>query len=387
MRTAEKLNNIPPYLFQRIDKKKEEARKKGVDLIDFGVGDPDLPTPDHIVAKIKEAVSNPENHNYPPYEGLLSFRKAVAEWYLRRFGVELDPQKEVLSLIGSKEGLAHVFQAFLDPGDYSLVPNPAYPVYEMCTLLSNGQPYFMPLLEENDFLPDFSKIDKNILKKAKLIVLNYPNNPTGAIAPEEFLEEAVNFAKEHNLLLCMDLAYSEVAYNGYRPPSIFEVEGAKEVALEFHSLSKTYNMTGWRIGMAVGNEKAVETLGIVKSNIDSGIFKAIQMAGIEALSGPQECVKEVVKTYQKRRDLLVSSLKDLGWNVNTPKASFYLWIKVPSGFNSTSFAEYLLEQAGLVVVPGNGYGKYGEGYIRMTLTVKENRIKEALSRLKKLNYK
>lgn len=385
MKRAKKLDKIPLYLFQRIDKKKEEARKKGIDLIDFGVGDPDLPTPDHIIQKMKEAISDPIYHDYPPYEGLISFKKAVAEWYMKRFGVELDPEKEVLSLIGSKEGLAHVFQAFLDPGDYSLVPNPAYPVYEMCTLLSSGQPYCLPLLEENNYLPDFSKVESDVLKRAKLVVLNYPNNPTGAIAPKDFLREAVSFAKDNDLLLCYDLAYSEIAYDGYRPPSIFEIEGAKEVALEFHSLSKTYNMTGWRIGMAVGNERAIGALGIVKSNIDSGVFKAIQIAGIEALMGKQDCVTEVVGIYQKRRDILVKGLRDLGWDVQTPKASFYLWVKVLKNFDSTSFAEYLLEKAGLVVVPGNGYGKYGEGYIRMTLTVKEDRIKEALNRLKKLN--
>lgn len=384
MKRSKKLDRIPPYLFQRIDKKKEEARKKGIDLIDFGVGDPDLPTPLHIVNKMKEAVMDARNHNYPPYEGMLSFRKAVADWYLKRFGVELNPEKEVLSLIGSKEGLAHVFQAFLDPKDVSLVPNPAYPVYEMCTLLNNGEPYLMPLKEENGFLPDLSKIDPEALKKAKLMIINYPNNPTGAIATKEFLEEAVSFAKKHEILLCMDLAYSEIAYDGYRPPSIFEIKGAKDIAIEFHSLSKTYNMTGWRIGMAVGNEKAISALGVVKSNIDSGIFKAIQVAAIEALTGPQDCIKEAVNIYQGRRDILVEGLRNLGWKANVPKASFYLWIKVPDNYDSTSFSEYLLENAGLVVVPGNGYGKYGEGYIRLTLTVKEEKIKEALNRLKNL---
>lgn len=386
MRKSKKLDRIPPYLFQRIDKKKEEARKKGIDLIDFGVGDPDLPTPPHIVSKMKEAIFDPKNHNYPPYEGMLSFRKAVSEWYLRRFKVKLDPEKEVLSLIGSKEGLAHVFQAFLDPGDVSLIPNPAYPVYEMCTLLNSGEPYFMPLEEKNGYLPEFSTIDKNVSRKAKLMLLNYPNNPTGAVATKEFLKEAVNFAKENDILLCMDLAYSEIAYDGYSPPSILEIEGARDVAIEFHSLSKTYNMTGWRIGMAVGNEKAISALGVVKSNIDSGIFKAIQIAGIEALSGPEDCIKEAVEIYQRRRNVLAEGLKKLGWGINIPKASFYFWIKTPNGYNSVSFSEYLLEKAGLVVVPGNGYGQYGEGYIRLTLTVKEEKIIEALNRLRDIKF-
>lgn len=384
MKTSKKLEKIPPYLFQRIDKKKAEAKEKGIDLIDFGVGDPDLTTPIHIINKMKEAITDPKYHNYPPYEGMLSFRKAVAGLYLKRFGVKLDPEKEVLSLIGSKEGFAHIFQAFLDPGDISLVPNPAYRVYEMCTLLNNGEPYFMPLLEENGFLPEFSKIEDKAIKKAKLMVINYPNNPTGAVADKEFLKEAVNFARKNEILLCMDLAYSEISYDGYMPPSILEIDGAKDVAIEFHSLSKTYNMTGWRIGMVVGNEKAISALGVVKSNIDSGIFKAIQIAGIEALTGPQNCIKEAVEIYRKRRDLFAEGLKELGFRFNIPKASFYFWVKNPHGYDSTGFAEYLLEKAGLVVVPGNGYGKYGEGYIRLTLTVPEEKIKEALNRLKNI---
>jgi LL-diaminopimelate aminotransferase len=305
MKSAKRISSVPPYLFARIDKKKEELKAKGVDIVDLGVGDPDRPTFRTVVEEMHRAIDDPENHNYPPYEGTADFRKAVAEWYKRRFGVSLDPEKEVLSLIGSKEGIAHVFLAFVDPGDIALIPDPGYPVYKIGTIFAGGIPHAVPLLEKNGFLPDLDAIDRKIAKKAKLLFINYPNNPTSAVAGREFFERAVRFAKDNDLLLCSDLAYSEVAFDGYRPMSALEVPGAKEVCIEFHSLSKTYNMTGWRIGMAVGSSEAVRALSVIKTNIDSGAFKAIQAASVAALKGPDEKTGQMNEIYAKRRDLIV----------------------------------------------------------------------------------
>jgi LL-diaminopimelate aminotransferase len=383
MRKANRILNVPPYLFAEIDKVRATVTSKGVPVIDLGVGDPDRPTPKRILDKFHKAVDDPRNHNYPPYEGTYDFRCAVAKWYKKRFGVILDPDTEVLSLIGSKEGIAHIFYAFIDPGDVALLPDPGYPVYNVGTIFAGGTPYSMPLLKENSFLPDIKSIEGNIVKKAKLLFINYPNNPTGAVAGREFLKEAVAFCRDNDLLLCSDLAYSEVAFDGYRPMSALEIPGAKDVTIEFHSLSKTYNMTGWRIGMAVGSAKAISALSIIKTNTDSGIFKAIQIAGIEALGGPQKEIDEMNRTYEERRDILIDGLNSLGWKLETPKATFYVWAPVPKGNSSASFVKFLLEKAGVLVVPGSGYGKYGEGYFRASITTDKKNITEAVKRMRK----
>ncbi|RYX99963.1 LL-diaminopimelate aminotransferase [bacterium] len=387
MRTAKRMDLIPPYLFAELDKKKAIAVSKGVDVINMGIGDPDMPTPDHIIGAMQKAVADPETHNYPPYEGTKNFREAVAKFYKTRFNVDLDPEKEIVSLIGSKEGLAHIHLAYTDPGDYSLVPDPAYPVYKVTTHFAGGTPYIMPLLEENDYFPDFEKIPAEVADKSKLMFLNYPNNPTGAIANLESFEKAVHFAKKHDILICHDLAYSEMAYDNYKAPSFLEVPGSKDVCIEFNSLSKTYNMTGWRLGMAVGNAAAVEALGRLKNNIDSGVFKAVQYAGIEALLGSQENVEKMNSIYEKRRDLMTDGLNKLGWNLKPIKATFYIWAPVPEGYNSTEFSALLLEKAGIIVPPGVGYGDYGDKYFRIALTTSEERIKEALKRMEEHNIR
>ena len=381
---SKKLQSLPPYLFVEIDKAKRKARAEGRDIIDLGIGDPDQPTPKYIIEALYQAAQDPATHKYALDQGMPALRRAIEGWYKRRFSVSLSPDSEILPLIGSKEGIAHFPLAFINEGDYSLVPDPCYPPYQGGTILAGGRPHLMPLLETNSFLPDFKKIPATVLKKAKLLYINYPNNPTGATAEKYFYKDAVAFARKHKLVLISDLAYSEMSYDGYKPSSIFEVEGAKEVAIEFHSLSKTYNMTGWRVGCACGNAELVAALARVKSNIDSGIFSAIQLAGIAALEGPQEHVANMCKTYQERRDLLVNGLRSLGWQVKSPKATFYLWIKVPKKSNSIDFASLLLQKANIVATPGVGFGKHGEGYIRMALTVPTQRISEALERLKKI---
>ena len=342
---AERLRQLPPYLFKEIDRKKAEVRSRGVDIIDLGVGDPDLPTPEHIIRALKRAADDPANHRYPSYSGLNTFKETVAEWYRERFGVVLDASTEVVSLIGSKEGIAHFPLAFINPGDVALVPSPAYPVYNIATIFAGGESFFMPLLSENRFLPDLKSIPEEIAARAKILFINYPNNPTSAIADLDFFKQVVAFAEKHDILVCHDAAYTEMAFDGYRPPSFLEVEGAKEVGIEFHSLSKTYNMTGWRIGFAVGNPIAVEGLGAIKSNIDSGVFQAVQLAGIEAIKGDQACVEEMSRIYTERRDVMVRGLRDSGFEVETPKATFYLWIKVPEGYSSAQLATRLLEEA------------------------------------------
>lgn len=385
MKTAKRMDLIPPYLFAELDRKKAEAVAKGIDVINMGIGDPDMPTPDHIIKAMQKYTADPETHNYPPYEGTKTFREAVAKFYKSRFNVELDPEKEVLSLIGSKEGLAHIHLAYIDPGDYTLVPDPAYPVYKVATHFAGGTPYIMPLLEENGYLPELNKIPSDIADKSKLLFLNYPNNPTGAVATLEFFEEVVHFAKKHDILVCHDLAYSEMAYDGYKAPSFLEVKNGKDVCIEFNSLSKTYNMTGWRIGMAVGNKDAVQALGRLKNNIDSGVFKAVQYAGIEALLGSQDNVHKMNEIYEKRRDIMHAGLTELGWNIPKVKATFYMWIPVPQGYNSTEFSTLMLEKAGIIVPPGIGYGDYGDKYFRIALTAPEDRIKEAIKRMKENN--
>lgn len=383
---AERLKKLPPYLFKEIDRKKAEVKARGVDIIDLGVGDPDLPTPGHIIEALKRAADDPANHRYPSYSGMEDFNTAAAGWYKTRFGVDLDPRTEVVTLIGSKEGIAHFPLAFVNPGDLVLVPSPAYPVYHISTIFAGGEPYVMPLLEENGFLPDFEAIPEETLRGARLLFINYPNNPTAAVADMAFFNRVVDLAVRYQILVCHDAAYTEMAFDGYRARSFLEAEGAKEVGIEFHSLSKTYNMTGWRIGFAVGNRKAVEGLGAVKSNIDSGAFQAVQMAGIEALGGDQSCVLDMNRVYRERRDIMAAGLRDAGFELEVPKATFYMWVKVPKGYSSARLATKLLEEAGVVVTPGNGFGAPGEGYFRIALTQKKERISEAIERLKALSY-
>lgn len=383
---AERLKTLPPYLFKELDRRKEEVRNQGVDVIDLGVGDPDLPTPAHIIEALCRAAGDPANHRYPSYSGMHAFNAAAAGWYKKRFNVDLDPRREVVTLIGSKEGIAHIPLAFIDPGDTALVPDPAYPVYNTGVRFAGGTSHFMALTRENDFLPDLDAVPGKVADGAKLMFLNYPNNPTAAVASMAFFEKAAAFARAHNIIVCHDAAYTEMAFDGYRPISFLEVEGAKEVGIEFHSLSKTYAMTGWRIGFAAGRAEVVEALGQVKSNIDSGAFQAVQWAGITALEADQVCVEEMNREYQARRDILVEGLEKLGLSVFTPRATFYVWIQVPEGMTSAAFAGRLLTEAGVVATPGNGFGAAGEGYIRMALTVNRNRIQEAVKRLETVDF-
>ncbi|ACL69908.1 LL-diaminopimelate aminotransferase [Halothermothrix orenii] len=387
MENADRIKNLPPYLFAEIDKMIARAKKEGVDVISFGIGDPDQPTPDNIINKMIEAVKDPSTHSYPSYEGMYEYRKTVADWYKNNYGRELDPDKEVVSLIGSKEGIAHLPFCYINPGDIALVPDPGYPVYKTSVLLAGGKPVQVPLVEENNFLPDLKAIDEDIARKAKLFFINYPNNPTGAIAPEEFYEELIDFADKYDIIIAHDAAYSEIGLDGYNPPSFMQFEGAKKVGIEFNSLSKPFNMTGWRVGWAVGRSDVIESLGRIKTNIDSGIFEAIQYAGIEALTGPEDNIEKMTELYSKRRDLLVEGLRELGWEVPVNKATFYIWAKVPEGYNSTEFSTHVFEKTGIFFTPGNGYGEFGEGYVRIALTVTEERIKEALERLKNSDIK
>lgn len=383
MELAKRIANLPPYLFAEIDKKIAEKRKQGVDVISLGMGDPVEPTPQNIIDCLCQEAQKEENHRYPSYYGLPAFREEIARWYKKRFGVELNPDTEVLPLIGSKEGIAHIFLSLIDPGETALIPDPAYPVYNTGVILAGGTPTFMSLKEENGFNPDFSQIREEALGQAKLMFLNYPNNPTTGIASDDLFEQAIKLAKVHNFVICHDFAYSEIYFDGYVPPSILQLEGAKDIAVEFHSLSKTYNMTGWRCGFLVGCEKVVEALGRVKTNIDSGIFNAIQYAGIEALSGPQDSVRKMRQIYQRRRDLVLNYLKKAGLKAFKPVATVFVWVKVPSGFTSASFATHVLDKVGVVLSPGNAYGPSGEGYFRISLTVKDDRLEEALARILK----
>ncbi len=381
---ASRIEKIPPYLFARLDKKKKEARKKGVDLVDLTTGDPDLPTPEHIVRKMQEATADPRNHRYPSYEGMLEFRKAVADWYLRRFGVEVNPETEVVALIGSKEGIAHIPWVYLNEGDIALIPSPGYPVYKISTMMAGGVPFIMPLREENDFLPLRERIPEEVRRKAKIAFLNYPNNPTGAHADNEFYERAVYEARKNDILLCHDAAYSEVTFDGHQGKSILQFDRNKRFSIEFHSLSKTYCMTGWRVGFAVGNADAIQNLGKLTTNIDSGVFQAIQYAAIEALTGSQESVETMRTVYARRRDIVVEGLASMGIKVRKPLGTFYIWARVPGRFTSAEFAEKLVEDKGVVLTPGSGFGEEGEGYFRISTTTSEERIKEGIERLKSL---
>ncbi|NAZ30967.1 MAG: LL-diaminopimelate aminotransferase [Caldimicrobium sp.] len=380
MEFAERLKKVPPYLFVEIDRLKNEKLKKGADIIDLGIGDPDLPTPSEIVEVAKKALENSAFHRYPSNQGSEFFRKACANYMKRRFGVEFDPETEVSALIGSKEGIAHFPLAFVNPGDVVLCPEPAYPVYHLGTLFAGGEPYYLPLLWENNFFPDLGSISKEVLERAKILWLNYPNNPTGAVATREFFAEAISFAKRYGLILAHDAAYVEMYFE--EPAlSIFEVDGARDVAIEFHSLSKTFCMTGWRIGFAVGKKELVQGLAKVKSNIDSGVFTAIQYAGAYALDNLERIVPPLRAVFKERRDYLAKALQELGFELKIPQATFYLWVKVPKGFTSTDFCRKLLEELDLVVTPGNGFGASGEGYFRIALTVGVDTLKKAVERL------
>ncbi|UCG38258.1 MAG: LL-diaminopimelate aminotransferase [bacterium] len=383
---AHRLKALPPYLFAEIDRMKAEVAARGVDIISLGVGDPDLPTPGHIIERMKRAVENPRHHQYPSYEGMPAFREAVSSWYRQRFGVILDPAREVVSLIGSKEGIAHTPLAFVNPGDVVLCPDPGYPVYSIGTIFAGGEVHLMPLLEENGFLPDLDAIPEEMRKRARLMFLNYPNNPTSATATKEFFEQVVQFAKRYNFLVCHDAAYTEVYFDDKAPPSFLEVPGASDVGVEFHSLSKTYNMTGWRIGWVCGHADAISAIGRIKTNIDSGIFQAVQEAAIEALTSDQEPVAELRRIYQGRRDLAREFLTKMKLRFTPPEASFYVWARTPSGLSSAQFVGRVLTETGVVLTPGNGFGKYGEGYFRISLTVNEERLSEAFSRIEKLKW-
>lgn len=379
---SERLKNLPPYLFKEIDRQKEEVRKRGVDIISLGVGDPDMPTPPHIIEALQKAAADPENHKYPSYTGMDDFNRAVARWYKKRFNVNLDPGSEVVTLIGSKEGIAHIPLAFINPGDIALMTSPGYPVYNVGVQFAGGKSYFMDIKKENDFLPDLKAVPSDIAKKAKLMFINYPNNPTSAVATGDFFKEVVRFAEANNIIVCHDAAYTEMAFDGYKPVSFLETEGAKGVGIEFHSLSKTYNMTGWRLGFAVGRPEVIHGLGQIKSNIDSGAFQAVQVAGIAALDGDQACVDDINREYEERRNVLVDGLVALGLSVRKPRATFYVWVEVPEGYTSAQFTSHLLSKAGIVVTPGNGFGAAGEGYIRMALTVGKERMREAIERIR-----
>lgn len=381
MKVARRIETLPPYLFAELDKKLAAKRAQGVDVISLGVGDPDLPTPEHVVEAMREAVRDPATHRYPSYFGSLEFRTAVAAWYGRRFDVDLDPETEVMALIGSKEGIGHIAFAYLDPGDEALVPDPGYPVYGVSTLLAGATPVSLPMPVERGFLPDLSAA--RVSDRTKVVWLNFPTNPTAAVADRATFETAVGFAREQDLLLLHDAAYSEITFDGYVAPSVLEAPGAKDVALEFGSTSKLFNMTGWRIGWAAGSAEAIRALAVVKTNLDSGQFTAIQRAAIAALEGPAEHLDGVRETYRRRRDLVVATLNGLGWSLEPPRGSCYVWVPVPTGESSTGFADRLLDRSGIFVAPGNGYGERGEGYVRFSLTVPDDRLEEAMERLRR----
>lgn len=384
IKISDRLKRLPPYLFVEIDRLKRQAQSAGRDIIDLGIGDPDQPPPKFIIDALCGALGEQGVHNYALDLGQPEFRGAIASWYKERFNVSLNPDTEILPLIGSKEGIAHFPLAFLNRGDYSLIPDPCYPPYKGGTIFAGGEPYLMPLLASNAFLPDLKKIPLTIRKKAKLIYINYPNNPTSATAEKAFYKEVVDFAAKNKLIIISDLAYSEIAYDGYRPASLLSVPGAKDIAIEFHSLSKTFNMTGWRIGWACGNAELIAGLAKVKSNIDSGIFTAIQKAGTAALRLKTGHLTTMNKMYQERRDALVGGLNSSGWKVEKPKATFYVWCRAPKGYDSIGFSQELLKKADIVATPGVGFGESGEGFIRFALTVSKERLEEAVTRIKKI---
>ena len=377
---ARRIKALPPYVFADLDRKIKEKRAAGIDVISLGIGDPDRPTPRHVIEAVKEAAEDPGTHRYPSYTGMPEFRQAVSEWYLKRFGVELDPDTEVQPLIGSKEGLGHLSLAFVDPGDEALVPDPGYPIYGVGTMLAGGTPVSLSLDADGGWLPDFSRAP--VSAATKVLWLNYPSNPTAAVAELPVFEQAVAFAREHDLLLAHDAAYSELTYDGYVAPSALQAPEAKDVAVEFGSVSKTHNMTGWRVGWVVGNPSAIGALAALKTNWDSGVWNAVQRAAIAALTGPQDHVEEMRETYASRRDLVVGTMNDLGWDLEPPKGSIYVWLPTRDGMSSAEFAELLVERARVVVSPGSGYGPAGEGYARISLTVSDERLAEAMDRVR-----
>ncbi len=381
MRTAKRMANLPPYLFAEIDRKKALKVAEGVDVISLGIGDPDRPTPKRIIDAMIEATQNPANHQYPSYDGSPRYRAACAEWMRRRFSVELDPATEVLALIGSKEGIAHLFPAFIDPGDVTLVPGVGYPVYHTGGVLVGGETYYMPMNESLDWLADFESTPAEVLKRAKMMFLSYPNNPTSAAAPLEYFDRAIEFARKNDILLVHDNAYSEIGFDGYRPPSILSRPGAREVTIELFSCSKAYNMTGWRVAFAAGNAEAIKTLGTVKSNIDSGVFTAVQDAAIEAMLGPQDDVLEMCELYERRRDLVMANLGRIGLSARVPRGTIYVWARVPEGYTSAAYSEAVLDRAGVIMPAGSAYGPEGEGYVRISLATPDDRLEEALTRI------
>ena len=383
MNFAQRIDKVPPYLFVEISRKIAKKKAEGINVISFGIGDPDLETPPKVIDELRQTALDPVNHRYPETDGLPEYRKAVSDWYRRRFEVSLDSDKEILPLIGAKEGIGHASFCFIDPGDIALVPDPGYPVYSVGTWFSGGECHWMPLKEENGWVPDLTAIPSDVAKRAKVIWLNYPNNPTGAVVESDYLKEVVQFAKEFDIAVMYDAAYTEVAFDGYRPISFMEIPGALDVGLEFHSLSKSYNMTGWRLGSAVGNRDMIEALMVIKSNLDSGVPNAVQYMGIEALKISDDEIESRNRIYQQRRDKVVNALEKMGLEVTSPKAGLYVWAKVPMGYTSAQFAEILLEESDVVVTAGNGYGPSGEGYIRLSLTISESDLSEGLARLER----
>jgi LL-diaminopimelate aminotransferase len=385
MKFARRVEELPPYLFVEINRKIAERKARGIEVISFGAGDPDIPTPPHIVDRLCRAARDPANHRYPESAGMPELRLAIARWYHKRFGVILDPEKEVLPLIGAKEGIAHIALCLIDTGDIALVPDPGYPVYSIGTALAGGVSHYLPINEENHFLPDLQTIPDEVLQRSKVLWLNYPNNPTGAVAGLDYFGKAVEFAMRNGIAICHDAPYTEVAYDGYKPVSFLQANGAKESGIEFHSFSKTYNMTGWRIGMAAGNARIIDALRRIKSNLDSGIPQFIQQAAITALTGPQDGIEEHNRIYQRRRDRVIETLRKIGLDARPPKASLYIWARVPQGYTSAEFTEDLLEQCDIAITPGTGYGPHGEGHIRLSLTVPDELLEKGLGRL--LNWK
>jgi LL-diaminopimelate aminotransferase len=383
-RPARRITDLPPYLFAELDKRVAAKRAEGADVISFGIGDPDFPTPPHIVEALKTAVDDPSTHNYPSYSGLPALREAIAAWMQNRFGVAIDPSTEVLPIWGSKEGIVHLPWAMIDEGDVALCADPGYPPYDTSIRLAGGEPIPLPLSADDGFLPRLIEVPDDVAGRAKLMFLDYPSNPTGATCDLAFFEDAVAFGRRHDVLIAHDAAYSEVTFDGYSAPSVLQVEGAKDVAVEIHSFSKTYNMTGWRIGWICGNAEAIEALGRLKTNLDSGIFNAIQRACIAALEGSMDFLHEQLTVIAGRRDRAVEGLRDAGLNASKPKGSFYLWVPVPDGETSTSFATRLLDDAAVVVAPGNGYGERGEGYVRFSLTLPDDEVDEGVARIRKI---
>ncbi len=381
---SSRLSALPPYLFDRLDKMKNEEKARGTDIIDLGIGDTDLPTPEKIIRRLQKEVASIDNHHYPPYSGIKGFREAISDWCEKRYGHRPDPDREVLVTIGSKEGIAHIFLAYINPGDIALCPDPAYPVYNAGTIFAGGTPFVLPLDPGRRFLPDLDAVPREVAGKAKMLFVNYPNNPTAATMDHGDMKAMVDYCRKWDIVLCSDAAYSELVFDGYDPPGLLRIEGGMDVGVEFHSLSKTYNMTGWRLGFLVGNREVISGLRQVKTNVDSGVFSAIQWAGVEALTNCDEEVRENIRIFEERRDVFAEKLSALGWKFEKPRGTFYLWTPVPEGYDSMGFSRLLLETCGIVATPGVGFGPIGEGYVRFALTVGKERLEEAADRIRRL---